>query len=113
MQHLFTADCRHGTGSQAPALPAQKWRDQRVGNRGHAGQRSSASRGALWDAGQIVVQACPGWVEAVEAGKLDGDEARTLVAQIHHAAFAAGADTLVSAAHYPFLHSADQRSGWR
>ncbi len=55
---------------------------------------------------KIVVQACPGWVEAVEAGKLDGDETRTLVASFTSPLLAAGADTLVlGCTHYPFLRS--------
>lgn len=53
---------------------------------------------------EIVTQACPGLVEKVEAGDLDGPETRALVARYTQPLLARGADTLVlGCTHYPFL----------
>lgn len=52
----------------------------------------------------VRLQPCPGWVELVERGELDGPRARALVAQRLQPLLAAGADTLVlGCTHYPFL----------
>jgi glutamate racemase len=53
---------------------------------------------------RIVLQACPGWVERVEAGELDGPATEAAVAQIVRPLLDQGADTLVlGCTHYPFL----------
>jgi glutamate racemase len=52
----------------------------------------------------ILVQACPGLVEQVEAGDLSGDKTRALIAQYVLPLLAQKADTLVlGCTHYPFL----------
>jgi glutamate racemase len=52
----------------------------------------------------IVTQACPGLVEQVEAGELDGAKTRELVERYTHPLLERGADTLVlGCTHYPFL----------
>ena len=52
----------------------------------------------------IVMQACPGLVEQVEAGELDSAKTRELVARYTQPLLARGADTLVlGCTHYPFL----------
>ncbi len=53
---------------------------------------------------RFVVQACPGWVERVEAGKLDDKDTQALVASYVQPLLAQGVDTLVlGCTHYPFL----------
>ena len=52
----------------------------------------------------VVTQACPGLVEAVEAGALDSEETRALVGECLAPLAEAGADQLVlGCTHYPFL----------
>ena len=53
---------------------------------------------------EIVTQACPGLVEQVEAGDLQGPRTRALVERYTQPLLARGADTLVlGCTHYPFL----------
>jgi glutamate racemase len=53
---------------------------------------------------RVVVQTCPGLVEQVEAGDLDGPKTRLLVAQYTAPLVRQGADVIVlGCTHYPFL----------
>ena len=53
---------------------------------------------------EVLTRACPGLVEQVEAGDLDGPHTRELVARYVAPLVAAGADTLVlGCTHFPFL----------
>jgi glutamate racemase len=53
---------------------------------------------------EVVTSACPGWVEAVEAGALDSAETLALVRSCVQPLLDAGADTLVlGCTHFPFL----------
>lgn len=53
---------------------------------------------------QVLLQACPGWVERVERGELDGSETEAAVAQYLRPLLEQDADTLVlGCTHYPFL----------
>ena len=53
---------------------------------------------------QVLLQACPGWVERVERGELDSPDTRSAVAQYVQPLLDQGADTLVlGCTHYPFL----------
>jgi len=53
---------------------------------------------------EIVMQACPGLVEQVEAGELDSAATRVLVERYTQPLIARGADTLVlGCTHFPFL----------
>lgn len=53
---------------------------------------------------RMITQPCPGLVECVERGDLDGQEPRRLVMQYTEPLLRAGADTLVlGCTHYPFL----------
>ncbi len=53
---------------------------------------------------EIVAQACPGLVEQVEAGELDGSKTRALLERYTAPLLARGADTLVlGCTHYAFL----------
>jgi len=53
---------------------------------------------------EIVMQACPGLVEQVEAGELDSAATRILLERYTQPLIARGADTLVlGCTHYPFL----------
>ncbi len=53
---------------------------------------------------RMITQPCPGLVECVERGDLDGQEPRRLVTQYTEPLLRAGADTLVlGCTHYPFL----------
>lgn len=55
---------------------------------------------------EILVQACPGLAEQVEAGDLSGDKTRSLVGQYLSPLLERGADTIVlGCTHYPFLKS--------
>ena len=53
---------------------------------------------------KILMQACPGLVEQIEAGNVSGNETRELVKQYVLPLLAQGADTLVlGCTHYPFI----------
>lgn len=53
---------------------------------------------------EVVTSACPGWVEAVEAGDLDSAATQALVRASVQPLLDAGADTLVlGCTHFPFL----------
>ncbi|MGA8863909.1 MAG: glutamate racemase [Gallionella sp.] len=53
---------------------------------------------------KILMQACPGMVEQVEAGKLSGDETRALIERYVRPLVEQHADTIVlGCTHYPFL----------
>ena len=55
---------------------------------------------------RVLTQACPGLVEQVEKGELQGDATQTLVAGYLAPLLAQGADTIVlGCTHYPFLLS--------
>jgi glutamate racemase len=55
---------------------------------------------------EVVVQPCPGFVEAVERGELDGNETYSLVERTIVPLLQRGADTLVlGCTHYPFLRT--------
>lgn len=55
---------------------------------------------------QIVVQACPGLVEQIERGDVDGLHTRALVQRYVAPLLAQGADTLVlGCTHYPFVEN--------
>ena len=62
---------------------------------------------------QIVRQVCPGLVEQIEAGDVDGARTRDLLRQFLAPSLAAGADTIVLACtHYPFVrHTLEQLAG--
>lgn len=79
-----------------------------VGVLATVGTLESARFAALLDkhAGnvRIVTQGCPGLVEAVERGDLQGIEVRLLVERYTAPLLAAGADTIIlGCTHYPFL----------
>ncbi|MGH8540428.1 MAG: glutamate racemase [Stenotrophobium sp.] len=53
---------------------------------------------------RVITQPCPGLVERVEAGDLEGEQTRALVRQYCEPLLTQGADTLVlGCTHYPFL----------
>lgn len=53
---------------------------------------------------RIVTQGCPGLVEQIERGDLDGEQTRALVQRYSAPLLEAGADTLIlGCTHYPFL----------
>lgn len=55
---------------------------------------------------EIVTQGCPGLVEQVEQGNLNGAQTRELIARYTAPLLARGADTLIlGCTHYPFLAS--------
>ncbi|HSW15086.1 MAG TPA: glutamate racemase [Solimonas sp.] len=59
---------------------------------------------------RVITQPCPGLVEQVEAGELDGPETRALVERYTAPLLAAGADVMVlGCTHYPFLRSLIQQ----
>lgn len=59
---------------------------------------------------RVLPQACPGWVERVERGELDGPETEAAVAQQVRPLLAVGADVLVlGCTHYPFLRPVIER----
>lgn len=59
---------------------------------------------------RVLPQACPGWVERVERGELDGAQTEAAVANRVRPLLAAGADVLVlGCTHYPFLRPVIQR----
>jgi glutamate racemase len=56
------------------------------------------------DGKRMLLQACPGWVERVERGELDGPDTEAAVAAFVRPLIEQGADTLVlGCTHYPFL----------
>lgn len=56
------------------------------------------------DGVEVITQACPEWVEIVEAGKIEGAEATELIGRTLQPALQAGADTIVLACtHFSFL----------
>ena len=58
----------------------------------------------------VLTQVCPGWVEAVEEGILDGPEAERMVRSCLEPLLEAGIDELVlGCTHYPFLRSTIER----
>lgn len=59
---------------------------------------------------RVITQPCPGWVECVEAGELDGPRVQALVERHVAPLRAAGADVLVlGCTHYPFLRPVIER----
>ena len=59
---------------------------------------------------QVLVQPCPGFVETVERGELDGTHVDTLVERTLAPLLARGADTLVlGCTHYPFLRASIEK----
>lgn len=55
---------------------------------------------------EVVTQPCPGLVERVEAGRLDGAETRALIDRYVAPLLSRGADVLVlGSTHYPFLRA--------
>lgn len=53
---------------------------------------------------EVVSQPCPGLVERIERGELDGEDTRTLVSRLVAPLLARGADTIVlGCTHYPFV----------
>lgn len=59
---------------------------------------------------QFLLQACPGWVERVEAGALDDEDTQALLDEYVQPLLSQGADTLVlGCTHYPFLAHAIRR----
>ncbi len=59
---------------------------------------------------KVLGEACPGWVEAVEQGQLDGPMTEVLVERHVRPLLAGGADTLVlGCTHYPFLRPVIER----
>jgi glutamate racemase len=83
-------------------------RNGKVGVLATVGTLQSARFAALLDqfgSGiEVLTRACPGLVELVEAGQLDGPQVRTLVEQYTAPLLRAGADTLVlGCTHFVFL----------
>ncbi len=79
-----------------------------VGVLATTGTLESARFAALLDrftAGiEVLAQPCPGLVEVIERGELDGPATRALVARFVNPLVARGADTLVlGCTHYPFV----------
>lgn len=79
-----------------------------VGVLATTGTLQSAKFAALLDrfAGsvQVITQPCPGLVECVERGELDGPELEALLCSYTQPLIAAGCDTLIlGCTHYPFL----------
>jgi len=59
---------------------------------------------------RILLQACPGWVEAVEQADLDSPHTQALLRQCVEPLISQGVDTLVlGCTHYPFLRNTLQR----
>ena len=68
------------------------------------GERFAGLAARFSDGVELLTQACPGLVEQVELGDLDGPETRQLVREYVAPLLARGADTLVlGCTHYPFL----------
>jgi glutamate racemase len=71
-----------------------------------AGARFAALVERYADGVQVITQPCPGLVELVEAGELDGPAARALVERYITPLLERGVDTLVlGCTHYPFLRA--------
>lgn len=69
-----------------------------------AGEKFHRLVAAHADGVRVITQPCPGLVECVEAGDVDGPRVRALVEQYLAPLRAAGADVLVlGCTHYPFL----------
>lgn len=69
-----------------------------------ASEKFSGLLARFADTTQIVVQPCPGLVELVETGELDGPRVRAAVEQYVAPLLARSADTIVlGCTHYPFL----------
>ncbi len=69
-----------------------------------ASQSFALLLGRLAGAAEILLQPCPGLVERVESGDLDGDLTRALLMEYLRPLIASGADTLVlGCTHYPHL----------
>ncbi|MFN3828502.1 MAG: glutamate racemase [Tepidimonas ignava] len=59
---------------------------------------------------RVLAQACPGWVERVEQGRLDGPETERMVAEVVGPLVQAGADVLaLGCTHFPFLRPVIER----
>jgi glutamate racemase len=68
------------------------------------GERFAGLAERFSDGIELLTQACPGLVEQVEQGDLDGPLTRDLLGQYVRPLLARGADTLVlGCTHYPFL----------
>lgn len=66
--------------------------------------RFAALLGRYGEEVEIITQGCPGLVERVEQGELNGAQTRELVARYTAPLLARGADTLIlGCTHYPFL----------
>jgi glutamate racemase len=71
-----------------------------------AGARFAALVERYAEGVEVITQPCPGLVELVEAGELDGPPARALVERYVAPLLERGVDTLVlGCTHYPFLRS--------
>jgi glutamate racemase len=71
-----------------------------------AGARFAALVERYAEGVEVITQPCPGLVELVEAGELDGPAARALVERYVAPLLERGVDTLVlGCTHYPFLRS--------
>ena len=71
-----------------------------------AGARFAALVERYAEGVEVITQPCPGLVELVEAGELDGPAVRTLVERYVAPLLDRGVDTLVlGCTHYPFLRS--------
>jgi glutamate racemase len=69
-----------------------------------AGERFAALVERYADGVEVITQPCPGLVELVEAGELDGSAARSMVERYVAPLLERGVDTLVlGCTHYPFL----------
>lgn len=89
-----------------PAVAAS--RNGIVGVLATTGTLASARFAALLEryagAGEIITQGCPGLVEQVENGELNGVHTRALIERYTAPLLARGADTLIlGCTHYPFL----------
>lgn len=91
-----------------PAVAAS--RNGIVGVLATTGTLASARFAALLERyageGEIITQGCPGLVEQVEKGELNGTQTRALIERYTQPLLARGADTLIlGCTHYPFLAS--------
>lgn len=69
-----------------------------------ASDKFEALRGRFDLHARVLVQPCPGLVERIEAGDLDGDATRALIADYVRPLIERGADTLVlGCTHYPLV----------
>ncbi len=90
-------------------------RNGTIGVLATVGTLQSARFAALLDrfAGpvRVITRSCPGWVEQVEDGRLDGPETEALVSRDVTPVVAAGADTLIlGCTHFPFLRPVVERA---